>query len=141
EPPVGAVSVDRPLEPTRQQLAASLAAAVAGLRATLRAATEYGQPLNGRKDKDALLATVADYLKDGGRVRVTAPGAADIRAALALAREFKLRLVLVDPSGLSAFRDQLAGWKDTVQGVILNAEVRPGTIADPPAADGEGARR
>jgi imidazolonepropionase-like amidohydrolase len=141
EPPVGAVSVDRPLEPTRQQLAASLAAAVAGLRATLRAATDYGQPLNGRKDKDALLATVADYLKNGGRVRVTAPGVGDVRAALALAREFKLRLVLVDPSDVSAFRDQLGGWKGTVEGVIVNAEVRPGAVADPPAADGDGGRR
>ena len=48
EPPVGAVSVDRPLEPTRQQLAASLGAAVAGLRATFRAAAEYGQSSSSR---------------------------------------------------------------------------------------------
>src|SRR5205085_556545 len=56
--------------------------------------------------------------------------AADIRAALALAREFNLRLLLVDPSGLTPFREQLASWRETVQGVILNAEVRPGAIAD-----------
>jgi imidazolonepropionase-like amidohydrolase len=130
EPPIAPVSVDRPLEPTRQQLAASLGAAVAGLRATLRAATEYAQPANGRQEKDILLAAIAAHLRSGGRVRMTAPGAADIRAALALAREFNLRLLLVDPSGLAPFRDQFAGWRETVQGVILNAEVRPGAIAD-----------
>ena len=40
EPPVGAVSVDRPLEPTRPQLAAGLGSASAGLRASFRAARE-----------------------------------------------------------------------------------------------------
>src|SRR5205807_2104847 len=40
----GAVSVDRPLEPTRQQLSTSLAGAMAGLRATMRAASENGSP-------------------------------------------------------------------------------------------------
>lgn len=150
EPPVGAVSVDKPLEPTRHQLAASLGGAVAGLRATLRAATEYGQPagaltssspangVNGKarpKEKDVSLAAVAEHLKKGSPVRVTAPGAADVRAALGLAREFNLRLVLVDPSALGPFRDQLGGWRDSVAGVVLNAEVRPGAVADVPAAD------
>jgi imidazolonepropionase-like amidohydrolase len=131
EPPVGAVSVDRPLQPTRQQLAASLGSAVAGLRATLRAARDYDRPTS-RKDRDALLAAVADHLKNGGRVRVTAPGAADIRAALALANEFSLRILLVDPSGLAPFREQLPGWRDQVAGVILRAEERPGAVADIP---------
>jgi imidazolonepropionase-like amidohydrolase len=141
EPPVGAVSVDRPLQPTRHQLAASLGGAVAGLRATLRAATEYGQPSASPKEKDVLLAAIADQLKNGGRVRITAPGTADIRAALALAREFRLRLLLVDPSNLGPFRDQLQGWRDTVAGVILNAEVRPGAVADLPVPDKDDPRR
>src|SRR5207248_11342162 len=38
EPPVGAVSVDRPLEATKPQLAGSLASAVAGRRASFQAA-------------------------------------------------------------------------------------------------------
>ena len=130
EPPVGAVSVDRPLEPTRQQLAASLGAAVACLRATFRAAAEYGQSSSSRNGKDVQLAAVSEYLKNGGRVRVTAPGAADIRAALTLAREFNLHLLLVDPSGLSPFHGQLPVWRETVAGVILNAEVRPGVVGD-----------
>src|SRR5207302_5882150 len=81
EPPVGAVSVDKPLQPTRQQLSASLGGAVAGLRATLRAAREYGVSSSSRRDKDVSLAAISEHLKNGGRVRVTAPGAADIRAA------------------------------------------------------------
>jgi imidazolonepropionase-like amidohydrolase len=135
EPPVGAVSVDKPLEPTRHQLAGSLGGAVAGLRATLRAAQEYGQ-LTSKATRpaarDALLAAVAEHLQDGGRVRVTAPGAADIRAALGLAREFGLRLILVDTSALTPFRDQLAAWRSFVDGVVLNPGIRPGAIANLP---------
>jgi imidazolonepropionase-like amidohydrolase len=135
DPPVGAVSVDRPLEPTRHQVSASLAGAVAGLRATMRAAAEYGPPSRGRKDRNALLAAVAEYLKEGGTVRVTAPGTAEIRAALSLAREFKLHLLLVDLSRLDTFREQLPGWRDTVAGVILDAEIRPGKVEDPGIPD------
>jgi imidazolonepropionase-like amidohydrolase len=130
EPPVGAVSVDKPLEPTRRQLANSLASAVGGLRATFRAAKEYGSTPIPRGEKDEALAVVAGYLKPGSRVRITAPGDADIRAALALAQEFNLRLVLVDPANVAHFREQLPSWKDKVDGFVLNAEVRPGAIKD-----------
>ena len=130
EPPVGAVSVDKPLEPTRRQLANSLASAMAGLRATLRAAKEYGSQAVPHGEKDEALAVVAGYLKPGARVRVTAPGDADLRAALALAQEFQLHLVLVDPANVAHFRDQLPAWKDKVDGFVLNAEVRPGAIKD-----------
>jgi imidazolonepropionase-like amidohydrolase len=132
DPPVGAVSEDKPLKPTQHQLAASLGAAVAGLRATFRAAKAYDPAAVSRKDKDESLAAVAEHMKNGRRVRVTAPGAADIRAALALAREFNLHLLLVDPSALTPFREEMPGWKGTVEGVVLNAEVRPGAVADLP---------
>ncbi len=132
DPPVGAVSEDKPLKPTQHQLAASLGAAVAGLRATFRAAKGYDPAAVSRKDKDESLAAVAEHMKNGGRVRVTAPGAADIRAALSLAREFNLHLLLVDPSALAPFREEMPGWKGTVEGVVLNAEVRPGAVADVP---------
>jgi imidazolonepropionase-like amidohydrolase len=130
EPPVGAVSVEKPLEPTRRQLANSLASATAGLRATFRAAKEYGVGQVARGEKDPALAAVATYLKPGSRVRITAPGDADIRAALTLANEFQLHLVLVDPANVAHFRDQLPKWKDRVDGFILNAEIRPGAIRD-----------
>ena len=80
EPPVGAVSVDRPLEPTKPQMAASLGAAVAGMRATLRAAREVP---NG---SDAYLKAVAASGTARTPIRVTAPSAADVQAALTLAR-------------------------------------------------------
>ena len=130
EPPVGAVSVEKPLEPTRRQLANSLASATAGLRATFRAAKDYSTNQVVRGEKDPSLAAVASYLKPGSRVRVTAPGDADMRAALALAQEFQLHLVLVDPANVAHFRDQLPRWKDRVDGFVLNAEVRPGAIKD-----------
>ncbi len=132
EPPVGAVSEDRPLVPTSHQLSESLGGTVAGLRAALRAAKEYEKLSTGRREKDVLLASLAEQLKSGGRVRVTAPGTADLRAALALAREFNLHLLLVDPPSLDSFRDQLPSWRDTIAGAILSAEVRPGAVADVP---------
>ncbi|HLJ92751.1 MAG TPA: amidohydrolase family protein [Gemmataceae bacterium] len=141
EPPVGAVSVDRPLEPTRHQLAASLASAVAGLRATLRAAKEYDPSAPRGSAKDLVLAAIADQLRERKPIRITAPSAADIRAALALAREFDLRIVLVDPAGLEVFRDQFASWHPWVEGVILNAEVRPGVVADLPVPDKDAPKR
>lgn len=140
EPPVGAVSVDKPLEPTRQQLGASLGSAIAGLRATLRAAKEYDKLSTSQREKDLLLGAIADYLKNGGRIRITAPGAADIRAALALANEFNLQILLVDPSGLAPFRDQLSAWREHVAGVTLNAEVRPGAITESSGNAGKNAR-
>jgi imidazolonepropionase-like amidohydrolase len=130
EPPVGAVSVDKPLEPTRRQLANSLASAMAGLRATFRAAKEYGAVPVPRGDKDELLAAVSGYLKPGARVRITAPGDADIRAALALAKEFQLHLLLVDPGNVGHFREQLSDMQDRIDGFVLSAEVRPGAIKD-----------
>ncbi len=146
EPPVGAVSVEKPLEPTRRQLANSLASATAGLRATFRAAKEYGANQVVRGEKDAALAAVASYLKPGSRIRVTAPGDADIRAALALAHEFQLHLVLVDPANVEVFRDRLPAWRGkTVAGVDdlpekLNAEVRPGSIKDVEIPDSDDPR-
>src|SRR5207247_1183273 len=77
---------------------------------------------------------------NGGRLRVTASGAADIRAALALAREFGLRLLLVDPSALGHFRDQLPSWRSFIEGVIL-AGVRPGAVADLPIPDKDDPQR
>jgi imidazolonepropionase-like amidohydrolase len=141
EPPIGAVSVDRPLEPTRQQLAGSLAGAIAGLRATFRAAREYRQGAGGNRATDALLSVVADHLQNHRNVRITAANAADIRAALALAREFDLRIILVDPVDLEPFRDQLANWKPRVEGVILNAEIRPGVVTELPLPDKDAPKR
>ncbi|MFL5341410.1 MAG: amidohydrolase family protein [Gemmataceae bacterium] len=125
EPPVGAVSVDRPLEATKQQLAGSLASAVAGLRASFQAAR------SAKADGDPYLRAVAAAGNAKQPVRVTAPGATDVQAALELAKEFDLHLILVEPP---VAKDKLAAWKPHVDGVVLSAGVRPGQVYDDAAA-------
>lgn len=125
EPPVGAVSVDKPLEPTRPQLAESLAGAVAGLRATFEAA----KAANGAAPSDPFLRAVAGYGSVRRPVRVMAPTPADVRAALGLAAGFHLHLILTDAGNLGPFREQFAEWKDKVS-VVLNPGVRPGSVAE-----------
>src|SRR5690606_20735800 len=116
--------------PTRPQLASSLAGAVAGLRSLIQAA-RADRP-GAVEGTDPLLDPLAEALADTGRLRVTAPGAAEIRAALAIARESGLRLVLVDPRELRPFLDRLESWAETVDGVVIGAGFRPGRVADLP---------
>jgi len=130
EPPVGAVSVDRPLERTRPQLGGTLASAMAGLRAGFRAARD------GTSSNDPYLRAVAGAGTAKKPLRVEASTAADVQAALALAQEFDLRLILVDPPVPPA--EQLAAWKARVDGVILDPGLRPGQTSEP--ADGSPAR-
>ena len=128
EPPPRLASRDRPIDPTQPQLASSLAGAVAGLRSLIEAA-RADDPAGGT---DPLLGPLAAALDDTGRLRVTAPGAAEIRAALALAREFDLKLLLVNPVELSPFLGRLDSWAGLVDGVVLDARFRPGQVADLP---------
>ena len=67
--------------------------------------------------------------------RITAPGAAEIRAALALAREFDLRPLLIDPAELRPFLDRLDAWTGDSRRRRARRPVRPGQIADPPIPD------
>jgi imidazolonepropionase-like amidohydrolase len=121
EPPVGAVSVDRPLDPTRPQLAGSLASAVAGLRAA------FATSRAAKDSRDPFLRALAGSGTAKQPVRITAPGAADVHAALTLAQEFDLRLVLVEPA---VRKEQLTSWKTHVTGIVLNTGVRPGALGD-----------
>jgi imidazolonepropionase-like amidohydrolase len=125
EPPVGAVSVDRPLEPTKSQLGGNLASAMAGLRAAFQATR--AEP----NSRDPFVHAIAQSGNAKAPVRVTAPGAADVAAALSLAREFDLRLVLVEPA---VAKDKLTEWKKYVDGVVLSAGIRPGTVGDDSSA-------
>ncbi len=130
EPPVGAVSVDRPLEPTRPQLSSTLGSAAAGLRAIFGAARRNtaSAPTNG----DPVMQALASHLFLGGTVRTTAHTAPEIRLALELAREFDLRMVLVDPSELRPFSAHFAEWPQRLQGVVFRGR-RPGRISNPSA--------
>ena len=136
-PPVGAVSVDRPLDTTRPQLGRSLASAVSGLRAMFRAAEQHVPGATEDVAADLLLGTIADYRENGGTVRITASQSAEVRAAVALAKEFGLKILLVDPVDLNALPGRLAGLSPTVRGVILNATIRPGRIGSPPVPSDE----
>src|SRR5205823_2516075 len=122
-PPVGAVSVDRPLEPTRPQLAGGLPGAVSGLRAMFQAA-------KSASESDPLLKAVGGAGTATKPLRVSAPGPNDLQAALDLAKEFDLKLILVEPPVPPA--DQLGKWKSNVVGVILSPGVRPGKTEDAP---------
>ncbi len=92
-PPVGAVSVDRPLNPTSPQLGRSLASAVSGLRAMFRAAEQHVPGTTEDVEADLLLGTIADYRENGGTIRITASKGAEVRAAVALAKEFGLKIL------------------------------------------------
>ena len=94
EPPVGPVSIERPLEPTRPQVSNSLSGAVAAVRSILKSATSKESYVS--VDSDQVIDAVARFLADSKTLRVSAETEAEIRVALDLAHEFGLRLVLVD---------------------------------------------
>jgi imidazolonepropionase-like amidohydrolase len=132
EPPVGAVSVDKPLEPTQPQIGGGLAGVMAGLRLAFDAACD--QPVKERHS-DPMLRALSQCVGGKQRIRVTAPTAADVLAALSLARDYKLKLILadVDPSALTA--NQWKEVKDLVDGVVISPGLRPGMVSDPPIPD------
>ncbi|WP_152051536.1 amidohydrolase family protein [Tautonia marina] len=131
EPPPRLVARDRPIDPTQPQLASSLAGAVAGLRSLIEAA-RADRPDPGT---DPLLDPLVEALDRTARLRVSAPGAAEIRAALSLAGTFDLKLVLVGPTDLRPWLDRLDSWAEVVDGVVLDPRSRPGRIADLPLPD------
>jgi imidazolonepropionase-like amidohydrolase len=130
-PPVGAVSVEKPLEPTKPQLARDLGSAVAGLQALLKAARDNKDEAR----RDPVLAALAEQLGRKGPWRITANTLPEIQAALRLARDFGLRFTLVDPVELPPLDEELAEWSAHVSGVILSSDQRPGQITNPPIPD------
>ncbi len=130
EPPVGAVSVDRPLLPTRPQLGGGLPNVMAGLRAAFQAAR------GDQNASDGLIRSIVDAGTPKKPLRVAATSIAEINAAIALADEFNLRLILVDPP--AATPEQMESWKQKVDGVIINPGMRPGMIADTTVGDDAG---
>ena len=125
EPPTGAVSVENPLKPTRYQIGTTLSAAVAGLRAVLQTVGD-----GKTADEGAVFdfAALQEALQSK-RLRVTANTAAEIRAALRLAKEFQLKVTLVDPANLDALLKN--DRPEELDGLIFNVGVRAGTILNP----------
>ena len=127
EPPVGPVSVDRPLDPTKKQPGVTLPGAMSALRGLFRAAKNPGN--------DPIAAAVAPFLKPDSVVRIDAENAAEIRAALQLAETEKLNVLLVGAKNLEPFADSFARWKTRVKGVMLADGARPGAIRNRPAPE------
>lgn len=128
EPAVGPVSQDRPLEPTRPQLA-TLSTSVAGLRAILSKARAVADG-TAEPSNDEVIRVVADCLKEQVPLRVIASKTPEIQAALGLAREFKFSVILVDCEELKFFTGQFNDWGRMVNGVVLTGET-PGRISEP----------
>jgi len=126
------VARDNPIDPSRPQLASSLAGAVSGLRVLLEAALD-GPPED--QGTDLVIGPLAAALAETNRLRATTPGTAEIRAALDLARAFDLKLLLVGPEELDPFLDRLELWSDVVDGVLIEPGVRPGVVTNPPIPD------
>lgn len=127
EPPVGPVSEDRPLVPTRPQLA-SLSASIAGLRQIFQNATADETFVSSNQDE--VVEAVRALLKAKVPVRITAQTAPEILGAIGLAKEFDFKLILDDCRGLEPFKNNFASWKPHVAGVILSG-VTPGAISNP----------
>jgi imidazolonepropionase-like amidohydrolase len=126
EPPVGAVSVDNPLKPTRPQISGSLSSRVAGLNAVFTVARESGE------GGDELgLETISEYVSKKGTLRAKVQLASEIRAAMGLAQRYDMGLILVDPTGLDSFVAKYQPDNSPVKGIVLNAGVRPGQISNP----------
>ncbi len=132
DPPPRVVSGETALEPTRPQLGGSLAGALTGLKLLLESATDNPPQAWGPGGPDPVLVSVAQAIDATGRLRIEAPDPPAIRAALALAREYRLRLVLVGVRELRPFLDELDDWAELVDGVVLGPGTRPGVVTSVP---------
>ncbi|MCU0710726.1 MAG: amidohydrolase family protein [Pirellula sp.] len=125
EPPVGAVSVDRPLEPTRPQIGASYLEQVSGLAALLESSRE-ADAVN-----DARLEALAFAIANKSPFRIVAETQSEVEAAIKLAKRFELNWMLVFPTSVVPFEDE-SMWKETdFVGVVLRPDASPGAVANP----------
>ena len=135
EPPVGPVSEERPIVPTRPQLARSLAAAASGLRAVFRVAKERMSEVQ-ESEADRVMDALVAHLVDGGLVRFDANTAAEVRLAMQVAKQNNLTSVLVNPRELDEFFDDDDAPRIQLRGVILRGQ-SPGEFSNPSAEDAQ----
>lgn len=119
EPPIGAVSETRPLEPTRPQLASSLSGAVAGLRVLFRSASDdwSADPLSSQDVE--ILSSLRRAANHELPIRMTAVTSSEIRAAAQLANELKIKPLLVNPEPTDAVSHWLVGDDSPFRGFVL----------------------
>ncbi|HMO15700.1 MAG TPA: amidohydrolase family protein [Pirellulaceae bacterium] len=131
EPPVGPVSVERPLEPTRPQVSRTLSGSLTALR------TIFKQALSDQTfvstELDELSEAIADYFLESRVVRMSARTEAEARGALDLASEFDLELILVDcaiPQLADLIRErQAASNPPKIRGLVFSVP-KPGGIGN-----------
>lgn len=127
EPPIGAVSVDRPLEPTRPQLASSFAEAIVGLDVLFTEAKR----LDARfADADPMMVALSKLVMEKRTLRFSVENNYEVRAALAIAHKFELPWLLVDPTETAELKG--IDWRSAAAiGVVLSPEMRAGRIVNP----------
>ena len=131
EPPVGAVSIDRPLEPTRPQLGASYLEQVAGLAALLDSSR------GSEAGSDIRLEALASAIANKSPFRFVAESRSEVEAAMKLASRYGLHWMLVYPTSVVPFEDE-GMWKTTdFVGVVLRPDASPGAVANISTPDGE----
>nr|MCU0707824.1 hypothetical protein [Pirellula sp.] len=134
EPPVGAVSVDRPLEPSRPQLGTSLLEVSVGLRALLKSAKQEGT------SEDLRLQALAQSLQSRQPFWIAAETEPEIALAAKLSAEFELPWVLVGPRDIQSVLEEIDWSSERLQGVILNPDVKPGELANSPVPERDAPR-
>ncbi len=126
KPPVGAVSVDRPLEPTQPQLANNLGDAVIGLRALMIArAAEDAQ-------SDLVLGTLNEVLNAGKQLRITARSAGELAAAHRIAEEFQVPYLLVGADEVVSASQSIPWSGDLLRGVVLAGKSGAASLTNQP---------
>ncbi len=135
EPPVGPVSEDRPLLPTRPQLSSSLAGAASGLRTVFRVARERASEVQ-ESEEDRVMDALTAHIVDGGVVRFDASTAAEVRLAMQIAQQNNLATVLVNPREMDEFFAEEDSPNNKLRGVILRGQ-RPGEFSNPSAEDAQ----
>ncbi|MEM6469875.1 MAG: amidohydrolase family protein [Planctomycetota bacterium] len=129
EPPVAAVSVERPLVATRFQVASDLPSALLTVRALWKTAKQ-DKPLED-PDDELIVEAISPFV--GQTVRVTARSTNEVLAVVNLMDELEQPFILVAPSRVEPVIDRLVD-STQLRGVVLEHDLRPGvltTISDP----------
>ncbi|XZE35086.1 amidohydrolase family protein [Pirellulaceae bacterium SH501] len=125
EPPVGAVSVDRPLKQTQPQIGASLAEVMAGLRAIFEGS-------ENAESEDLSVAALRKWLSDKHSFRIYASSASELQAALEISNWVPSGWYVIAPKGWVDPIDKSMLASENFRGAVLKSDWKPGLIRNPP---------
>ncbi|MEM1068704.1 MAG: amidohydrolase family protein [Planctomycetota bacterium] len=127
EPPVAAVSVDRPLVATRFQVARDLPAALLTIQALWKATA----PAADEDSDDSIIIDSIRPFVGEKTVRVTARSASEVLATVDLMENLDQPFVLVAPARVDPVVDKLVASKQ-LRGIVLEHDLRPGSWTNLP---------